>query len=53
MSKLVEIDFCDECPHFEDEFRQYEAYCKETNKKLCRDGSGDYEIPDSCSLENI
>ncbi len=59
MTKLVKIDTCDECPEFEDEFRDMPAYCRAISYittvryNLNRDNSGEYEIPKDCPLENV
>jgi hypothetical protein len=50
-NRICIIRYCDECPHFDNEYYGYEETCKKLNRKIKRNPNTIvYEIPDDCPL---
>ena len=54
-SRICIINFCDECPHFDNEYYGYAETCKKLNRQIKRNTNttgydNSYDIPDDCPL---
>jgi len=53
MSKIMIIDHCDDCPHFDDEDSFFDGICTRLNKVNTRnDYHIPYTIPSDCPLKD-
>ena len=56
MKKLLVIDNCDDCPHFDNSYWGYEEKCKKLKKQIqmkYESGGGVFPIPDDCPLPDV
>jgi hypothetical protein len=51
MAKIVSINYCDECPYFNNEYWGFEEQCTKLNKKIDRK-DGKHIIPKDCPLQD-
>lgn len=51
MKKLLVINDCDDCKHFDNSYWGYEEYCMSLKRKIKR-VINIYPIPDDCPLPN-
>lgn len=53
MTKIVEINHCEDCPHFDNEYYSYSERCKLLKRIIKQTSSFDFrDIPDDCPLED-
>lgn len=55
MKKLLVIDNCNDCPHFDNSYWGYEEKCKKLKRKIpwiMRSERSVFPIPDDCPLPN-
>ncbi len=55
MSKKVvlKINFCDDCPHFDNHYPNYAQRCGLLGGKINHDKEFNYVIPDECPLNEF
>jgi hypothetical protein len=53
--RKLTISWCDQCPHFDNEYYSYNEECRKLGRKIEKDVNTDYiwsyPIPDDCPLE--
>ena len=50
---VIEVNSCDGCPHFDNEYYSYNERCVLLNRCIRFDSEQDcYPIPDDCTLSN-
>lgn len=49
-NRICIISYCDECPHFDNEYYGYNETCVKLSRKISKNGQYRYEIPDDCPL---
>jgi hypothetical protein len=50
MARICIINYCDECPYFDNEYYGYNETCNKLSRKIIKNGQYRYEIPDDCPL---
>jgi hypothetical protein len=50
MTKLVEINLCEDCPYFDYEYYDYAAFCTQLKRKIELTQQQGYLIPTDCPL---
>ena len=52
MGKIAVIDICDDCPHFDNEYYDWNHWCSKLDRKIePEDIYSDSMIPEDCPLE--
>jgi hypothetical protein len=53
MSKILVINYCDDCPHFDNSYYSYNETCAKLDRIITRkDFSMPYPIPSDCPLKD-
>ena len=51
MKKILIIEKCSDCPHFDNEYYNYREVCTNLGRKIQHNEDDDFIIPDDCPLE--
>ena len=53
MKKIISIEFCDKCPHFDNHYYSFNQTCNLLSRKIEEQNNNyDFIIPDDCPLPN-
>ena len=51
MKRILIIETCNECHHFDNEYYSYMETCDKLDRTIKRDEAGERPIPEDCPLE--